>query len=290
MGGLAGESGNGAGWAFELKLGQGAKLRGGHVDGSKVTPEIARIRGVEPWRTIDSPNRFRQSDDIPSMMNWIKVIRSFTGKPVGIKIVVGGGDTLEPLVRYMAEQGHGPDFITVDGGEGGTGASYQELADGVGLPVKSALMLTDALLRKYGVRDRVKLIASGKLATPDEIAVALGMGADLVNIARGFMISVGCIQALRCHSNECPVGVATTDPKLQRALVVEEKEYRVTNYVLALRKGLFRLAAAAGLESPVEFDHRHVVYKDEKGLTTSLDEIVHTLMEDGKTVGVAVES
>src|SRR5690606_21897927 len=120
--------------AFELKLGQGAKLRGGHVDGSKVTPEIARIRGVEPWRTIDSPNRFRQFDDIPSMMNWIKVIRSFTGKPVGIKIVVGGGDTLEPLVRYMAEQGHGPDFITVDGGEGGTGASYQELADGVGLP------------------------------------------------------------------------------------------------------------------------------------------------------------
>lgn len=125
-------------------------------------------------------------------------------------------------------------------------------------------MLTDALLRKYGVRERVKLIASGKLATPDEIAVALGMGADLIHIARGFMISVGCIQALRCHSNECPVGVATTDPKLQRALVVEEKEYRVTNYVLALRKGLFRLAAAAGLESPVEFGHRHVVYKDER--------------------------
>lgn len=151
-------------------------------------------------------------------------------------------------------------------------------------------MLTDALLRKYGVRERVKLIASGKLATPDEIAVALGMGADLIHIARGFMISVGCIQALRCHSNECPVGVATTDPKLQRALVVEEKEYRVTNYVLALRKGLFRLAAAAGLESPVEFGHRHVVYKDEKGLTTSLEEIAHTWMEDGKTAGAAVES
>ncbi|MFD1408629.1 FMN-binding glutamate synthase family protein [Kroppenstedtia eburnea] len=276
--------------AFELKLGQGAKLRGGHVDGSKVTPEIARIRGVEPWRTIDSPNRFRQFGDIPSMMDWIDEIRTFTGKPVGIKIVVGGRDTVEPLVRYMAEQGNGPDFITVDGGEGGTGASYQELADGVGLPIKSALMLTDALLRKYGVRERVKLIASGKLATPDEIAVALGMGADLIHIARGFMISVGCIQALRCHSNECPVGVATTDPKLQRALVVEEKEYRVTNYVLALRKGLFRLAAAAGLESPVEFGHRHVVYKDEKGLTTSLEEIAHTWMEDGKTAGAAVES
>lgn len=274
--------------AFELKLGQGAKIRGGHVDGSKVTPEIARMRNVEPWQTIDSPNRFRQFDDVPSMVEWIEEIRSFTGKPVGIKIVVGGPDTVEPLARYMAEQGRGPDFITVDGGEGGTGASYQELADGVGLPIKSALMLTDALLRKHGVRDRVKLIASGKLATPDEIAVALGMGADLVNIARGFMISVGCIQALRCHSNDCPVGVATTDPKLQRGLVVEEKEYRVTNYVLALRQGLFRLAAAAGLESPVEFNHSHVVYKDGKDFTVTLDELTHRLMEEErKTASVS---
>lgn len=266
--------------AFELKLGQGAKLRGGHVEGSKVTPDIAEIRGVRPYQSVDSPNRFRQFDDVPSMINWVERIRSYTGKPVGIKIVVGGYESVEPLARYMAESGQGPDFITVDGGEGGTGASFQELADSVGLPNKTALMLTDTILRKHGVRDRVKLIASGKLVTPDQAAIALGMGADLINIARGFMISVGCIQALRCHSNECPVGVATTDPDLQRALVVEEKEYRVTNYVLSLRRGLFRLAGAAGLSSPVKLGHEHIIYKDRSGAIVPLHRIIQNLEQE----------
>jgi glutamate synthase domain-containing protein 2 len=161
----------------------------------------------------------------------------------------------------------------VDGGEGGTGATYQELADAVGLPIMSALPLVDEMLKKYDVRDRVKIIASGKLVTPDKVAVALAMGADLVQIARGFMISVGCIMAGICHTNHCPAGVATTDPKLQDGLVVEEKQYRVANYVVSLRDGLFNLAAAAGLDTPVKFERRHIVHKDEWGRISSVDDI-----------------
>ncbi|MFD1706136.1 FMN-binding glutamate synthase family protein [Siminovitchia sediminis] len=261
--------------AFEIKLGQGAKVRGGHIDAEKVNPEIAEIRKVPPYQSIDSPNRFHQFHDVPSMCDFIEKIRETTGKPVGIKIVIGGNSSVQELAKYMSETGKGPDFITVDGGEGGTGASYQELADSVGLPVKSSLLILAATLKKYGVRDRVKIIASGKLFSPDRIAIALAMGADLVQIARGFMISVGCIQTLKCHSNECPVGVATTDPQLQKALVIEEKKHRAANYVITLRKALFRISAAAGLDSPVHFSPKNVMYKDDKGIAYSLESIIH---------------
>ena len=246
--------------AFEIKLGQGAKIRGGHIEGSKVTPEIASIRGVEPYKTIDSPNRFEEFYDMDSMMDFIEQIRSESGKPVGIKIVIGSEETFEEFVEYMAQTNRHPDFITIDGGEGGTGATYQAMADSVGLPIKPALMIAQRVLKKYGVRDKVTLIASGKLFSPDRIAIALSMGADIVQIARGLMIAVGCIGAQKCHSNECPVGVATTDPKLQKALVIEEKRYRVTNYITTLREELFMLSAAAGLTSPRQFNEKHIVY------------------------------
>ncbi|PGZ93164.1 MULTISPECIES: FMN-binding glutamate synthase family protein [unclassified Bacillus (in: firmicutes)] len=265
--------------AFELKLAQGAKTRGGHIDGEKVTEEIARIRMVEPYKSIDSPNRFREFHDFPSLFDFMEQIREQTGKPVGMKVVIGSGHEADELAKHIKSTGKGPDFITVDGGEGGTGATYQELADSVGLPIKSALPLMDHALRKYGVRDQVKIIASGKLFSPDRVAIALAMGADLVNIARGFMITIGCIQALKCHSNACPVGVATTDPDLQKALVIDEKKYRTANYLISMREGLFRLAAAAGLDSPAHFQSEHVVYKDEKGKVWSLKEIYQSLVE-----------
>jgi len=263
--------------AFELKLGQGAKTRGGHIDAEKVTPEIAKIRRVEPYKSIDSPNRFREFDSPEKMCEFIKLIRETTGKPVGIKIVVGGVDSVEPLAKHMKETGEGPDFITIDGGEGGTGASYQELSDSVGLPIKSALPILDGTLKKYGVRNRVKIIASGKLFTPDRIAIALAMGADLINMARSFMIAVGCIQTLNCHANICPVGVATTDPNLQKALVVEEKKHRVANYITTVRKGLFRVAAAAGIDSPVHFEPKHIMYKDDFGVVHPLEKILQDI-------------
>lgn len=251
--------------AFEIKLAQGAKMRGGHVEGAKVTEEIAAIRNVAPYVSINSPNRFHQFDDYPTLFEFIDQIRQHSGKPVGIKVVIGGKQDAEELASFMHETGMGPDFISLDGGEGGSGATYQDLADSVGLPLRSAIILLDDALRKFEVRDRVKIIASGKITTPDRAAIVLAMGADLVQVARGFMISVGCIMAHRCHTNDCPAGVATTDKKLQQGLVVDEKKYRVTNYILTMREGLFRVAAAAGLDSPTKLERHHVVYKDERG-------------------------
>ncbi|MCA1055920.1 FMN-binding glutamate synthase family protein [Rossellomorea aquimaris] len=251
--------------AFELKLAQGAKTRGGHVDGSKVTPEIANIRNVEPYQSIDSPNRFKEFGTNEEMLDFIDQLREVGGKPVGIKLVVGNTDDVERLASYMASSGKHPDFITVDGGEGGTGASYHELASSTGIPIKSALPFVHDTLVRYGVRDKVKLFASGKLLTPDKIALALGLGADFVNIARGLMFSIGCIQAQVCHTNNCPVGVATTDEKLQKALIVEEKSFRVCNYMLSLREGLYNLSAAAGVDCPTKLSREHIVYRDKDG-------------------------
>ncbi|MGJ7922167.1 glutamate synthase-related protein [Neobacillus sp. LXY-4] len=248
--------------AFELKLGQGAKIRGGHLEGSKVTPLIAEIRGVEPWKTINSANRFDEFYDFDTMFDFIEKIRNVTGKPVGIKMVIGSQETFEEFVQYMAYHKRYPDYIAIDGGEGGTGATYQAMADSVGLPIKPALMIAQEVLTGYHIRDQIKIFASGKLFSPDRIAIALAMGADVVVIARGLMISAGCISAGVCASGNCPVGVATTNPKLQKALVVEEKRYRVTNYVTTLREELFALSASAGLTSPKQFKPKHVVYVD----------------------------
>ncbi len=258
---------------FELKLAQGAKIRGGHVEGNKVNEEIAAIRGVTPWHNVDSPNRHRQFHDIGSLFDFIDELRELGGKPVGIKVVMGGRDTVNELCKEMALTDRGPDAITVDGGEGGSGATYQEMADTMGLPVKSGLIYLDNALRKYGVRDRVKVFASGKLFSPDKIAIAMGMGADLVNIARGMMVSVGCIGAMKCHTNKCPVGVATTDPKHQKALVVEEKQWRVLNYIITLRNGLNALAAASGLNNYSGFNRNHVIHKDEFGRVKTLEDL-----------------
>ena len=258
---------------FEIKLAQGAKIRGGHVEGSKVNEEIAAIRGVTPWETVDSPNRHHQFHDIPSLFDFIDEMRTQGGKPVGIKIVMGGPDSADELAQDMAKSGRGPDFITVDGGEGGSGATYQEMADSMGLPIKSGLIYCDNAFRKFGVRDKVKIFSSGKLFSPDRIAISLASGADLVNIARGMMISVGCIGAQKCHTNKCPVGVATTDKDHQKALVVDEKKWRGLNYVITLRNGLHTLAAASGIDSYTKFNRNHVVYRDQYGKVTSLEEL-----------------
>ena len=156
---------------------------------------------MTPWKTVDSPNRHNQFHDLPSLFDFIDQMRETGGKPVGIKIVMGGPDSADELAKFMSDTNRGPDFITVDGGEGGSGATYQEMADSMGMPIKSGIIYCDDALRKNNVRDRVKLFASGKLFSPDKIAIALASGADLINIARGMMISVGCIGAEKCHTN-----------------------------------------------------------------------------------------
>lgn len=247
--------------AFELKLAQGAKIKGGHLEGAKVTAEIARIRGVAPYRSIDSPNRFDEFHDVPSLLAFVRRLQQVGGKPVGVKVVVGHELALEELASEMARTGTGPDFVTVDGGEGGSGATFREMADTMGLPVYAGILIADDTFRRHGIRDRVKLFASGKLHAADHICVALGLGADCINIARGFMVAIGCIMTEKCHTGTCPVGVATTDPRYEAALMVEEKLHRVANYVVTLRAGCYSLAAAAGLPHPLAFGREHVVFK-----------------------------
>lgn len=247
--------------AFEIKLAQGAKTRGGHMEGNKVTEEIAKIRNIEPYKTVNSPNRFAFIDSPEDLLQFVDKIRQLGQKPVGFKIVVSKVEEIEALVQAMIDMNIYPDFITIDGGEGGTGATFQELQDGVGLPLFTALPIVTGMLEQHQIRDKMKIFASGKLITPDKVAIALGLGADLVNIARGMMISVGCIMSQQCHLNTCPVGVATTDPKKEKALIVDEKQYRVTNYITSLHEGLFNIAAAVGVKSPNEITSDHIVIK-----------------------------
>lgn len=265
--------------AFEIKLAQGAKTRGGHMEGNKVNEEIAKIRGVEVGKTINSPNRFEHINSPKDLLDWVSYLQHHGQKPVGFKLVVSRVEDIERLVKTMVETNQYPNFITVDGGEGGTGASFQELQDSVGLPLFTALPIVSGMLEKYDVRDKVKIFASGKLITPDKIAIALGLGADLVNIARGMMISVGCIMSQQCHMNTCPVGVATTDLKREKALIIDEKKYRVTNYVTSLHQGLFTIAAAVGVKSPTQISKEHIILKNKDGSLQSIYDYKLKLIE-----------
>ncbi len=273
--------------AFEVKLAQGAKTRGGHIEAEKVTEEIAEIRNVKPFTGIDSPNRFKEFNTTEGLLDFVTMLRREGGKPVGVKIVAGSKSEVEDFVKTMVELDQVPDFIAIDGAEGGTGATYQELSDAVGLPLFTALPLLDELLKQHGIRDRVKIIAAGKLVTPDAMGYALCLGADLLNTARGMMISVGCIMAQVCHNNTCPVGVATTDPKKEKALVVEEKQYRVANYIVSLREGLFNVAAAAGVPSPTLLSAEHIIYKAPNGqMMTGKEYQEHLVSTRSELIGV----
>jgi glutamate synthase domain-containing protein 2 len=259
--------------AFELKFAQGAKIRGGHLEGAKVNEKIAAIRKVPVGTTVNSPNRFPFLENAEQALRFIRMLQVEGGKPVGIKIVVGDAERLKSFFETMIRLDIFPDFITVDGGEGGSGATFKAMADSMGLPLYPALLTLDDTARRLGIRDRFVVFASGKLVSPDKVAIALALGADCVNSARGFMMANGCIMALQCHTGKCPTGVTTTDPKYQAALVPEEKQWRVMNYILQMREGLFALAAAAGLESPRQFRREHVVYKNEYGRTVRVSEL-----------------
>ncbi|GEO27600.1 FMN-binding glutamate synthase family protein [Alicyclobacillus acidoterrestris] len=259
--------------AFELKFHQGAKIRGGHLEGTKVNEKIASIRKVPIGKTVNSPNRFsflKNEEDALRFVNQLQVIGK---KPVGIKLVVGDGKQLEAFFETMLRLDMYPDFLTVDGSEGGSGATFKAMADGMGLPLFSALLILDDTARRFGVRDRIKIFASGKLITADKVAIALALGADCVNSARGFMMANGCIMAMQCHTGKCPTGVTTTDPKYQSALVPDEKKWRVMNYLLQVREGVFALAAACGLNSPRAFSREHVVFKNEFGRAVRVSEL-----------------
>lgn len=269
--------------AFELKFGQGAKIQGGHLEGAKVTAKVASIRKVKEGETIISPNRFSFLRNPEEALRFIKRLQEEGGKPVGIKIVVGYRLHLDEFFEAMNRLGIYPDFITVDGSEGGSGATYKAMADTMGLPLYPALLAVVDKAHEYGIRNRFKIFASGKLIAADKIAIALAIGADAVNSARGFMMANGCIMALQCHTGKCPAGVTTTDPKQQEALVPEEKKWRVMNYIISIRQGLFALAAACGLDSPRKFTREHIVFMGADDQVRRLSELF-PLPEEGPAV------
>jgi glutamate synthase domain-containing protein 2 len=220
-----------------------------------------------------SPNRFEEFDDAPSLLDFIERVRRLTGKPVGIKMVVGSIAEIDDLCREIRQRGDGPDFIAVDGNEGGSGAAPLALADYVGLPLVDALIAVDNALCREGLREDITLIASGKIATGGDVATHIALGADLVHIARGFMFSIGCIQALRCHTNTCPTGVATQNKWLQSGLDPADKGARVANYSLALERDLQMITHACGLTHPSQLHRRHVVMNISPGVRKSLADI-----------------
>jgi len=261
---------------FEIKLSQGAKPgKGGILPGGKVTDEIAKIRGIAAGQDSISPNRHPEINSIDDLLKMISHIRGVTGKPVGFKTVVGSYGWLETLFAEINKRGIecAPDFITVDSADGGTGAAPMPLMDDMGLPLRESLPLVIDELVEFGLRDRIKVIASGKLITPTNAAWALCTGADFIITARGFMFALGCIQALQCNKNTCPTGITTHNKSLQNGLVPEEKAVRVMHYARNMTKEIGVIAHACGVRAPrglKRFHCRIVMYN---GVSVPLDEL-----------------
>ncbi len=261
---------------FEIKLSQGAKPgKGGILPGAKVTEEIARIRGLEPGQDAISPNRHPEVDSIDDLLDMINYVRGVTGKPVGFKAVIGAYGFFENLCKLINERGaeSAPDFITIDSADGGTGAAPMSLIDNMGMPVRESLPLVVDILKKYGLRDRIKVCASGKMINPSEVAWAFCAGADFVNSARGFMFALGCIQALQCNKNTCPTGIATHDPKLQYGLDPANKAVRVAQYAKNMEKEVGILAHSCGVPEPRLLRRYHARIVLDNGRSVAMDEL-----------------
>lgn len=261
---------------FEIKLSQGAKPgKGGILPAIKVTPEIAKIRGIKPREDSVSPNRFPEISNSEELITFINRVRDVSGKPTGFKVVLGSYEWLDELFSLIVKQGLecAPDFITLDGAEGGTGAAPESLADYMGLPIAESLPVLIDKLKQYGLRERIKVIASGKMVTAGEVAKALCIGADFVNSARGFMFALGCIQALRCHNNTCPTGITTHNPKKVNGLDVKTKSLRVANYVRRVNYEVGVIAHSCGVREPRELSRRHARMVTSTGVSKSLAEI-----------------
>lgn len=253
---------------IELKLSQGAKPgKGGILPGSKVTAEIAKIRGIPEGQSALSPNRHVDAGNAEELLDLIAKVKAASKRPVGIKFVVGNLTPITELMDAINKRGKdsAPDFIAVDSGDGGTGAAPLPLIDNVGLAIRESLPLMDDLLREKGLRERIVLIASGKMITPADVAWAFCAGADLVNAARGFMFALGCIQALKCDQNTCPTGITTHDKRLQRGLDPSNKAVRVMNYVKAMQKEVEIIAHSCGVDNPRDLTRDHLMIMQPSG-------------------------
>jgi len=260
--------------AFEIKLSQGAKPgRGGVLPAAKVSEEVGRIRGIPIHQASHSPNRHPEIRSDDDLLDMIARVREVTGLPVGMKLVLGDEHGMHSLCDAILRRGihSAPDFITLDGGDGGTGAAPQILADYVGLPLSESLPMLVNVLLESGLRERIRVIASGKLVTSVDVAWALCVGADFTVTARGFMFALGCIQSLQCHLDTCPTGITTHNHRLQKGLVVASKAQRVANYAKWMNLEVDRLAHSCGLTNAREFTRRHVRVVQSAGHSLPLD-------------------
>ncbi len=262
--------------AFEIKVAQGAKPgKGGILPAIKVSEEIATIRGIPVGVASRSPNRHIEIDSPDDLLDMICRIREVTGRPVGFKTVIADGRYPDMLCEAILRRGieDAPDFMTVDGGDGGSGAAPQVLADHVGLPLSESLPIATDIFMQAGLKDRVRIVASGKLVTSARVAWALCVGADFVTSARGFMFSLGCIQALQCNKDTCPTGVATQNRRLQKGLTPSHKFKQVARYALAINHELDLLAHSCGLRHAREFRREHIRIVQSAGHSVLLNEL-----------------
>ena len=259
---------------FEIKLSQGAKPgKGGMLPGIKVTEEIAKIRGIKVGEDSISPNGHIEFKTVSDILDMIHHVREVTGKPTGVKAVIGDTRWLSDLCDEIEKRGpqSAPDFFTVDSADGGTGAAPQSLIDYVGLPLKEGLPILVDTLKERGLKDRVKVIASGKLVTPSKVAWALAIGADFTVSARGNLFALGCIQSLQCNKDTCPTGITTHNPRLQEGLDPTDKADRVANYNYYLHYDLELIAHSCGANEPRELERHQVRIVTENGLSVTLD-------------------
>ncbi len=264
---------------IEIKLSQGAKPgKGGLLPAAKVNKEIAGIRGIPANTDSISPNRFPEVDNIDELLDFIAHVRAVAEKPTGIKFVVGDPNWVNDLCAAIKTRGEAsaPDFITVDSADGGTGAAPMSLIDYMGMPIRESLSQVVDSIESNGLRDRIKIIASGKLITPGEVAWALCTGADFVNSARGFMFALGCIQALQCNKNTCPTGVTTHKKSLQRGLDPRNKSVRVKQYVDNVVREVGVIAHSCGAAEPRELRREHCRIVTDATQSLTVDQICRT--------------
>ena len=276
---------------FEIKLSQGAKPgKGGILPGDKVTPEIATIRGIPVGQDSISPNRHPEIDSPGDLLDAIDRIRSVTGKPVGFKSVIGAYGWLEELFEEIHRRGleSAPDFITIDSADGGTGAAPISLMDHVGLPISESLPMVADRIAGYDLRKRIKLIASGKLVMPADVAWALCVGADFVVSARGPMFALGCIQALQCNKNTCPTGITTHDPRFQKGLDPTDKSERVASYIRNMVKEVGIIAHSCGVREPRRLRRFHARMVCADGRSLPINEL-YPDVPPGSALGKAAD-
>ena len=259
--------------AIEIKLSQGAKPgKGGVLPGAKITKEIAKIRGVEVGKDVLSPATHKAFSNVSELLALIEKIGDLTGLPVGIKGAIGKLDQWEDLADIMLKTGKGPDFIAIDGGEGGTGAAPPSFADHVSLPWVYGFSSLYKVFQARNLTNRIVFIGSGKLGFPAKAAMAFAMGVDCINVAREAMLSIGCIQAQVCHTNKCPAGIATQNKWRQNGINIPLKSDRLAQYFKTFRKELVEITHAAGYEHPCEFKMSDIkINVDDLNLSKNLD-------------------